>query len=239
MILSASTLSHYSEWHQSIASEGGVVLIDKASGWTSFDVIAKLRGITSIRKVGHAGTLDPLVTGLLIVCLGKATTTILTYQDAVKRYEAIVRFGARTKTDDAEGEEEDICDVSGLKADQVEAQLDNFRGAIEQIPPMFSAIKKNGVRLYKLARKGVDVERAARSVTVHSLDLLKYNSPHATLDILCSKGTYIRSLARDLGDKLECGAYLSGLRRSAIGDYSVDEALSLEQINEAASKAVD
>ena len=230
MILTSETLSCLADWLEAIPGEGGVALIDKAAGWTSFDVVAKLRGLTKIRKIGHAGTLDPLATGLLIVCLGKATKTIQTYQDAVKRYEALVRLGATTKTDDAEGDEENQRPTEGIDEAAVAAALEQFSGEINQIPPMYSAIKKNGVRMYKLARKGLEVERSARPVVIHDLELLRWEKPEFVLDVTCSKGTYIRSLARDLGEELHCGGYLKALRRTAIGEYTVNKAVTLDQI---------
>ncbi len=230
MILTSATLSCLADWLEAIPDEGGVALIDKASGWTSFDVVAKLRGLTKIRKIGHAGTLDPLATGLLIVCLGKATKTIQGYQDAVKRYEALVRLGATTKTDDAEGDEENLRSTDGVDETHIAAALDKFKGEIDQIPPMYSAIKKNGVRMYKLARKGLEVERSPRRVVIHAMDMLRFENPELALDVTCSKGTYIRSLARDLGEELQCGGYLKALRRTAIGEYTVDKAVTLDQI---------
>lgn len=231
-ILTTESLHKYSEWHKAITTQGGVVLIDKESDWTSFDVVAKLRGITRIKKIGHAGTLDPLATGLLIVCLGSATKTISTFQEQTKVYDAVVKLGATTKTDDAEAEEETRCDVSHIGEERIRQILPIFTGEIQQIPPMFSALKKNGVPLYVLARKGHEIERTARTVHVYTIELQHCKMPFVSLRVVCSKGTYIRSLARDIGQHLGCGAYLHSLRRTAIGDFSVKQALTLQQLSE-------
>ncbi len=231
MILQKQSVDRYSEW-LSVCREGngGVILIDKEKDWTSFDVVAKLRSLTGIRKIGHAGTLDPLADGLLILCLGKATKTIHQFQDEAKEYQAIVKLGATTKTDDAEGEEEDLRDIGGLDDEIIRQTVASFVGRITQVPPMYSAVKHKGVRLYKLARKGRSVQREPRSVEIHAIDLLKIDRPLLHLSVRCSKGTYIRTLARDIGAGLSCGGYLYGLRRTAIGTHSVDSALTLKDI---------
>lgn len=233
MILTKSTLDRYEEWLADAHESGGTLLIDKEKDWTSFDVVAKLRGIVRIKKIGHAGTLDPLATGLLVVCIGKATKTIDHFQGMPKIYRAVVKLGATTKTDDAEAEEENIRDWSLLQSEQVEQVVQSFTGDIEQIPPMFSAIKKNGVPLYKMARKGQEIERDPRRVRIESITISDVALPYLHIEVLCSKGTYIRSLARDIGEKLGCGGYLSSLRRTAIGPMSVDEAVHIGDIQEA------
>lgn len=233
MILTKSTLDIYEEWLANAHENGGTVLIDKEKDWTSFDVVAKLRGLVRIKKIGHAGTLDPLATGLLIVCVGKATKTIDHFQGMPKVYEAVIKLGATTKTDDSEADEENIRDYSLLRNEEIEQAVQAFTGDIEQIPPMFSAIKKNGIPLYKLARKGQEIEREPRRVRIESITITDVALPYLHIEVLCSKGTYIRSLARDIGEKLGCGGYLSSLRRTAIGSLSVDEAVQIGDIQEA------
>ncbi len=209
------------------------VLIDKPKDWTSFDVVAKLRNTTGkylgVRKlkVGHAGTLDPLATGLLILCIGKATKQIEAFQGLPKSYLADMKLGAHTKTYDAEAEEEDVQAVDHLTQDDIEKEIATFRGEISQTPPIYSAIKVKGKALYKYARKGEEVVIKSRTVTIHDYTLKSCELPQIQCEIDCSKGTYIRSLAHDLGQQLGVGAYLSDLRRTAIGPYSVDDALSL------------
>ncbi|MFY7997125.1 MAG: tRNA pseudouridine(55) synthase TruB [Candidatus Kapaibacteriota bacterium] len=234
-ILTRTALSDhtlYASWLQGLSDVGGVALLDKGKDWTSFDVVAKLRGITRIKKVGHAGTLDPLATGLLIVCFGKKTKSINDFQEQTKTYRAVVKLGATTKTDDAEAEEEYITSVNTLTSEQVRGVLTNFLGEIEQIPPMFSAIKKNGVPLYKMARKGQEIEREARRVRIDAIEVESLALPYCTLAITCSKGTYIRSLARDIGAMLGVGGYLADLRRTRIGAYSAQDALMVEEISQ-------
>jgi tRNA pseudouridine55 synthase len=215
---------------QTAIQEGAAILIDKEKTWTSFDVVAKLRGILRMKKIGHAGTLDPLATGLLIVCTGKSTKSIETFQSQRKSYHAVIRIGATTPTDDAEMPEEHMCNVQHIKQEDIQKVVESFVGTIEQIPPMFSAIKTKGVPLYKLARKGKTVERVPRTVTIYALEIVSFVSPLLTLTIQCSKGTYIRSLARDIGECLGCGAYLYDLRRTAIGEYSVADALTIQEV---------
>ena len=233
MILTKQTAEHFAEWLAGIPEHGGVALIDKDKDWTSFDVVAKLRVITRIKKIGHAGTLDPLATGLLIICLGKATKSIQSFQDQTKMYRAVVKLGATTRTDDAEAGEEQVRDCSHLRREEIEAAVQSFTGPIQQIPPMFSAIKKGGVPLYKMARKGKEIEREPRAVVIESIDIQDISLPLLTLDITCSKGTYIRSLARDIGESLGVGGYLADLRRTAIGRYHVDDALRIADIPQA------
>ncbi len=230
MMLTKETVENFGQWLADIPEHGGVVLIDKDKDWTSFDAVAKLRGITRIKKIGHAGTLDPLATGLLIICLGKLTKSIQSFQDQTKVYRAVIKLGATTRTDDAEAEEEPIGDYSHLSREDIETAVQSFTGAIMQVPPMFSAIKKDGVPLYKMARKGKEIEREPRSVFIESIDISDFSLPYLTLDVTCSKGTYIRSLARDIGERLGCGGYLADLRRTAIGMYNVDNALRIGDI---------
>ena len=217
---------------------GAFLLVDKAKNWTSFDVVAKLRSLTHIKKIGHAGTLDPLATGLLIVGLGKkATTKIDTFSDLFKSYFAVIKLGATTVTDDAEGEELirglGTGDLGpGMTEDRIKDTLHKFIGKIEQIPPAFSARKIAGTPAYKLARKNKQVELKPKEIEIYSIDIDKIDLPFITLNVYCSKGTYIRSLARDIGNELGCGAYLYNLRRTKIGDYSVDMALGINDLIE-------
>ncbi len=232
MFLDRTSLSSFEEWKLTAATEGGVALLDKSKDWTSFDVVAKMRGLTRIKKVGHAGTLDPLATGLLILCFGKFTKKISEYQDAQKQYEAVIRFGATTKTDDSEAPEENFISTKYLTDDLITFACQQFVGDIEQIPPMFSAIKKDGQPLYKLARKGIELDLPPRPVSIYSIQITKIDIPYCHITIDCSKGTYIRSLARDIGALLGCGGYLAALRRTAIGEFRVENAVTVQEIME-------
>jgi len=213
--------------------DGQMLLINKPLGWTSFDVVNKirfaLRGFTSNKKikVGHAGTLDPLATGLLIVCTGKFTKRIDEFQGMPKSYRATIKLGAKTPSYDAETEESETYDISGLSIVEVENAMKEFVGQIEQFPPMYSAIKKDGIKLYELARKGEAVDLVARQVEVTKFDLIENRWPEIVVHIDCSKGTYIRSMAHDLGKALGIGAYLTALERTAIGEFEVSQALTL------------
>ena len=213
---------------------GEVLLIDKPLNWTSFDVVNKIRyllkshlGIKKI-KVGHAGTLDPLATGLVIVCTGKLTKKIDEYQGMTKEYIADIRFGATTPTYDLEAEQDATFPFNHITEEKLRSVLnERFSGEIEQTPPIYSAIKVKGQKAYELARKGEKVEMKKRKVTIHKVELLNFDLPDVTLDIVCSKGTYIRSLAHDLGKELNSGAHLTGLRRTGIGDLSVKDAVNI------------
>lgn len=209
--------------------EGKVILIDKPLHWTSFDVIRKLRSILQIKKIGHAGTLDPLATGLLIVCTGKFTKKINEYMAAEKEYTGTITIGAVTPTYDLESLPEQQKDYSFVTTVMLEQAANKFVGDIEQMPPVFSAIKKDGVALYELARKGVDVELKSRPVNIRSFDITSIALPEVHFKVTCSTGTYIRSLANDFGAVLGCGAYLSNLRRTKIGDFPVEDAVSMEE----------
>lgn len=214
-----------------INNEGAALLIDKDKHWTSFDVVAKLRSLTKIKKIGHAGTLDPLANGLLIVCLGrKATKRIYEFQDLTKKYYAVIKLGATTISYDSEFEEENKKSIDFLNKELIENAIKKFIGEIEQIPPIFSAKKVNGKALYKSARKNEKVEVPASKINIYDIDIKKIDLPFIHIDIKCSKGTYIRSLANDIGNELTCGAYLSYLRRTGIGNYSVDNAFSIDEI---------
>ena len=232
MFLDKKTVAAFGEWLGAAKQEGGVILIDKDLKWTSFDVVAKLRNLLKIKKIGHAGTLDPLATGLLIVCCGKATKTISQFQDLSKTYLAKVKIGATTETDDSEKEEENIKDYSSVSIDDIQAACKSFEGKILQTPPLYSAKKVNGKRLYKLARKGIEVKVEPVEVEIEYIKVNKINLPYFDIEVKCSKGTYIRALARDIGEKLTVGAYLAALRRTKIGDYNVDEALKIRDVEE-------
>ncbi len=208
----------------------GFLNINKALGMTSHDVVAKIRRTLKIKKVGHAGTLDPLATGVLIICVGNATRLSDYVMHATKRYRAQIHLGVTTDTYDAEGAVLQQRDASHIQRADVEAKLAPFTGDIEQMPPMYSAIKQGGRKLYDLARAGQTVERELRPVRIDSLDIVDWSSPEFTLDVVCSAGTYIRSLAFDLGEALGVGAHLSGLSRVASGTFHLENALSLDSL---------
>lgn len=207
----------------------GVLSLDKPLNLTSHDVVQKVRRLTDIRRVGHAGTLDPLATGVLVLALGRATRLLEYVVRLPKTYEARVRLGKVSNTYDGEGRIVEERPVT-VDAAKVEEALRPFRGTIEQVPPMYSAIRKGGQRLYELARKGVEVEREAREITIYDLTLLQWERPDATLRVVCSSGTYIRSLAHDLGQALGCGGYLAELRRTAVGSFTIAGATPLDQL---------
>jgi tRNA pseudouridine55 synthase len=211
----------------------GFLNIDKPAGITSHDVVAYIRRAARQKRVGHAGTLDPGATGVLVVALGNATRLIEYVQEATsKRYRATVRLGLTTTTDDAEGQVLETRAVPSLGVAAIEQALESFRGTISQVPPMYAALHHEGRRLHELAREGIVVERAARPVTIERLELLDWSPPLLTLDVMCSKGTYIRSLARDLGEALGCGAHLEALRRTAVGTFLVEDAIPLDRVTE-------
>jgi tRNA pseudouridine55 synthase len=210
--------------------DGRVILIDKPLHWTSFDVVRKLRSTLQIKKIGHAGTLDPLATGLLIVCTGKFTKKINEYMAAEKEYTGSFTLGAVTPTYDLESEPEQRKDYSSVTQAQLLATATTFTGVLQQYPPIYSAIKKDGVALYELARKGVDVKLEPRQVEIFSFEITDIAVPVIHFKVRCSTGTYIRSLANDFGAALGCGAYLSSLRRTKIGDCNVDATVSIEAI---------
>lgn len=232
-VLSARTLDAMAAWLEEARTTGGVALIDKEENWTSFDCVAKLRGCTKIKKVGHAGTLDPLATGLLIVCVGKATKSIDAFQDAAKTYEVVIKLGATTATDDRGSVEVPVTDHVNVTPEQVHAALHTFVGTIEQLPPAFAAIRHQGRRQYDMARNGEAFTPRPRIVTITDITDVRVELPFVTCTVHCSKGTYIRSIARDLGQKLGCGGYVHALRRTHIGDYAVEDALRIGQIKEA------
>ncbi|EAY30732.1 tRNA pseudouridine(55) synthase TruB [Microscilla marina] len=213
--------------------EGEVLLLDKPLEWTSFDVVAKVRNLIRKKegkvKVGHAGTLDPLATGLLILCTGKKTKTIEAYQAQQKEYTGEITLGATTPSFDAETEVNQTFDIAHIDESMIQETVQRFVGDIDQIPPMFSAVKVDGKRLYKHARKGQVVEIDPRKITIHAFEIIDITLPTLRFRVVCSKGTYIRSLARDFGKAMNAGAYLSALRRTKIGDFEVNDAYTVEE----------
>lgn len=212
--------------------EGAVILIDKPLEWTSFDVVSKIRNTIRIKKVGHAGTLDPLATGLLILCTGKMTKKIDEYQAQEKEYEGELVLGKTTPSYDLETEVDKEFDVSSLTEELIKKNVLQFIGTLQQIPPIYSAIKVDGVPLYKKARKGEDVEIKAREVTISEFEITEIQMPVVKFRVVCSKGTYIRSLVRDFGAALNNGAYMSALRRTRIGQFKVKDAEQLAEFVE-------
>lgn len=218
-------------------NEGGLILIDKDYRWTSFDVIKKIRSILRIRKIGHAGTLDPLATGLLIICTGKKTKEIQYFQELRKEYTGVFHLGATRPSHDKETEINERSSLEGITKEKISNIADYFVGKIEQRPPSFSAIKKGGKRLYEFARKGEKVKVEPREVEVYKFEISDIDLPQVSFRLQCSKGFYVRSLARDFGLALGCGAYLDQLRRTAIGDYTIDQAMTVKEFEEKMNKS--
>jgi tRNA pseudouridine55 synthase len=208
---------------------GETILIDKPFGWTSFHVVHKIRNAVRVRKAGHAGTLDPLATGLLIICTGKKTKEISKYQDMEKTYTGTITLGKSTPSMDMETEVIEEKSIVGITEENILIQKEKFIGEIFQTPPMYSAIKHRGKSLYKFARKGKIVEREPRKVIVTKFNINEIKLPDIFFEISCSKGTYIRAIADDLGKNLGCGAVLSSLRRTKIGDFNVENAVQVEE----------
>ena len=209
----------------------GIVIIDKPAGWTSQDVVSKLRGVFKTRRIGHGGTLDPMATGVLPVFVGRATRGVEFFEHAHKTYEAVLQLGITTDTEDITGnilEEKPVC----VTENEFLSVLEQFRGEIQQIPPMYSAIKVNGQKLYDLARKGKEVERKSRTITIFKLECLEFSGNQAKILVHCSKGTYIRTLCKDIGAALGCGGCMAALRRVQAGDYTIDRAVSLQTLVE-------
>ena len=209
--------------------DGKLLLIDKPLHWTSFDVVRKIRSSIRIKKVGHAGTLDPLASGLLIVCTGKFTKQINTLMAAEKEYSGSFTLGAITPTYDLESLPEQHMPVDEITLSRIREAAKLFTGRIMQFPPVYSAIKKAGTPLYELARRGEAVDPEARPVTISSFEITEWDEPVAKFKVSCSTGTYIRSLAHDLGKELGCGAYLSELRRTRIGEFKVEDAMTMKE----------
>ncbi len=216
----------------------GIVIIDKPAGWTSMDVCAKLRGILHEKRVGHAGTLDPMATGVLPVFVGQATKAVEFAESGKKGYLAGLQLGVTTTTQDISGE---VLSTQPVNVDRamVESQLANFIGPLQQIPPMYSAIKIGGQKLYQLARKGQEVERKPRSVTIYELELLRQQDEGLyILRVLCSKGTYIRTLCHDIGQALGCGGCMASLRRTMAAGFTLEQAVSLEEVQDQGADAL-
>ncbi|MES9834061.1 MAG: tRNA pseudouridine(55) synthase TruB [Candidatus Thiodiazotropha sp. DIVDIV] len=211
----------------------GVLLLDKPEGMTSNKALQEVKFLYKAAKAGHTGSLDPLATGLLPICFGEATKLSAFLLDADKRYLVRVKLGETTTTADAEGEIIETADPSGVTEAALIETMAEFLGEQQQLPPMYSAIKHKGERLYKLARQGIEVEREPRTIHIHGLDLLSFDLPEFEMDVRCSKGTYVRTLAEDIGKRLGCGAYVTGLRRTGVGPYDDQSMLTLEQIQEA------
>ena len=207
---------------------GQVILIDKPLDWTSFDVVRKIRNTIRIKKVGHAGTLDPLASGLLIVCTGKFTKKINEYMGMEKEYTGTITLGAITPTYDLESEPVDIKDTASITAEQLNKATQRFIGTIQQVPPIHSAIKQAGKPVYLAARQGLDVKMEPRKVTISQFCIEKIEMPVIHFRVICGTGTYIRSLAHDYGQALECGGYLSSLRRTRIGIFEAAKAMSVD-----------
>ena len=211
----------------------GIVIVDKPEGWTSQDVVSKLRGVLHTKRIGHGGTLDPMATGVLPVFVGRATRAVEFFEHAEKTYETVLRLGITTDTEDISGtvlSEQDVF-VTGSELEQV---LEQFRGEILQVPPMYSALKVNGQKLVDLARKGKEVERKPRPVIIHELNVLSMEADGIHLRVRCSKGTYIRTLCKDIGQALGCGGCMASLRRVTAGEYTITEAVPLAELIEAA-----
>lgn len=218
---------------ENVYAQGRLLLIDKPLEWTSFDVVRKLRGLVRTKKVGHAGTLDPLATGLLIVCTGKLTKQINTYMAQEKEYTGTITLGAATPTYDLESDPVFVGDYGRVGRERIEEVIGTqFRGEIMQVPPIHSAIKVNGQRVYELARRGKEVKLEPRRVVIAAFEIKEFRLPVVAFRVVCSTGTYIRSLANDLGAALGCGGYLSALRRTRIGEFCVEDALTIERAEE-------
>ena len=216
----------------------GIIIIDKPQEWTSNDVVSRLRRVFNTRRIGHGGTLDPMATGVLPVFVGRATRGVEFFEHAQKVYETTIRFGLTTDTEDITGKVLTENEVS-LTEDALQAVLPRFRGEILQVPPMYSAIKVNGQKLYDLARKGREVERQPRSITIHELEMLDFSGNEARLRVRCSKGTYIRTLCKDIGEALGCGGCMAALRRVEAGEYTLEGAIPLRELLEISERGED
>jgi tRNA pseudouridine55 synthase len=212
-------------------AEGEMLLVRKPAGWTSFDVVNRIRRMFGIKKVGHAGTLDPLATGLLIVCTGKRTRILAEFVGLEKEYRAEMTLGGRTESYDAATPVLETRSTEGIDERRVREVLAAFTGPRLQVPPMWSAVSVKGKRLYRYAREGVEVERRPREIIIHSIVPLLVRVPLVTFSVTCSKGTYVRSLVHEIGERLGCGAYLSALERTRIGPYRIEDAVTLEELD--------
>jgi tRNA pseudouridine55 synthase len=213
---------------QNLRRVNGILLLDKPAGLTSNAALQVVKKLYAARKAGHTGSLDPLATGLLPLCFGEATKVSGFLLDADKHYQVTCKFGERTSTGDAEGELIEQRPLDGLNEQRLREVLEGFLGDIEQVPPMYSALKHKGERLYKLARQGVEVEREPRPVTIFELELVSIETPVAELRVHCSKGTYVRTLIEDIGEQLGCGAHVAGLRRNGVGPFDDSNLIDME-----------
>ncbi len=216
----------------------GILLLDKPAGVTSNAALQTVKRLYRARKAGHTGSLDPLASGLLPICLGEATKVSGFLLDADKHYWVLCRLGEKTATGDAEGEVLERRSIEGIDAARIEAVLELFRGPIEQIPPMYSAVKHQGQRLYKLARQGLEVERKPRSVVIHELRMERYDAPVLEIVVRCTKGTYVRTLAEDIGEALGCGAHVAQLRRLGVGPYGEQDMIALDELQAMAEQGL-
>ena len=217
----------------------GILLIDKPTGMTSHDVVDQVRRKLRMKRIGHAGTLDPMATGLLIILVGKATKLSQYLMSLDKMYSGTIKLGESTNTQDADGEITTTKPVPELSREQVQETLESFVGDQYQTPPMFSAVKINGQRLYKLARKGQEVEREPRFIRVSRFEITRFDVPELDFELDCSKGTYVRTLANDIGEKLNCGGHLSSLRRVGSDQFSVDKAVELDAFKEMSFEEIE
>lgn len=224
--------------HNNLRRVNGILLLDKSAGMTSNAALQAVKRLYCARKAGHTGSLDPLATGLLPLCFGEATKVSGFLLDADKRYRVVCKLGERTTTGDAEGEVVEQRPVEGITEAGLREVLEGFVGEIEQIPPMYSAVKHKGERLYKLARQGVEVEREARKVDIHSLELRDFHVPVFEIDVHCSKGTYVRTLVEDVGELLGCGAHVTALRRLAVGPFDDSQMIDMAALEAAAAESM-
>ena len=210
----------------------GIIIVDKPQGWTSHDVVNFFRKRFGVKKVGHAGTLDPMATGVLVLLVGKATKRSGEFSSHDKEYQAKLTFGATTDTQDSTGNIVEKKNFNELSNDSIKGAFSKFLGETDQVPPMVSAIKSGGQRLYALARRGITIERKPRRIEIKKIDILDIKLPDVIFNVTCSKGTYVRTLCHDIGESLGCGGHLSGLRRTRSGRFSVDEAVTIEKLKQ-------
>lgn len=222
--------------HSNQRRVNGILLLDKATGLTSNAALQQVKKLFRARKAGHTGSLDPLASGLLPICLGEATKVSAFLLDADKQYQVTCKLGERTTTADAEGDVVETRPVDGVSEKQLRKVMAHYLGDIEQIPPMYSAVKHQGQRLYKLARQGIEVEREPRPITVHEMNLLDFQLPMAEISLRCSKGTYVRTLVEDIGEELGCGAHVTGLRRLGVGPYNETGLVTLSTLEQLRAK---
>jgi tRNA pseudouridine55 synthase len=218
--------------------EGQVLLINKPLHWTSFDAVRKIRSLVNVKKVGHAGTLDPLATGLLIICTGKFTKKVSEFMAREKEYTGSFTLGAVTPTFDLESKPQDLKPYQSISAEDIKSVTAQFIGEIMQTPPAHSAIKKDGKRVYKLARSGQEVKLDPRKISISEFEINRIELPNIYFRVVCSTGTYIRSLANDVGEVLGCGAYLSSLCRTRIGEFKIEDAMTIEEFEDKINQSI-